>query len=90
MSYRIDIDGKRRYDAGGDRAIAVSEEQRRFFVEQVNQAVRERAAAGGPKTIDPATEKAIVVEKGDSLWEIARESHVSFNDLVATNRIKLT
>ncbi|APG93790.1 LysM peptidoglycan-binding domain-containing protein [Sinorhizobium americanum] len=90
MSYRIDIDGKRRYDAGGDRATAVSEEQRRFFVEQINQAVRERAAAGGPKTIDPATEKAIVVEKGDSLWEIARENHVSFNDLVATNRIKST
>ncbi|APG87273.1 hypothetical protein SAMCCGM7_pC0067 (plasmid) [Sinorhizobium americanum CCGM7] len=90
MSYRIDIDGKRRYDSGGDRATAVSEEQRRFFIEQINQAVRERAAAGGPKTIDPATEKAIVVEKGDNLWEIARENHVSFNDLVATNRIKST
>ncbi|QFI65893.1 LysM peptidoglycan-binding domain-containing protein [Sinorhizobium alkalisoli] len=90
MSYRIDIEGKNRYDANGGRATAVSEELRRFFVEQINQAVRERAEAGGPKTIDPLTEKAIVVEKGDSLWEIAQENHVSLDDLMAANRIKMT
>ncbi|AFL50749.1 hypothetical protein ABIE78_003459 [Sinorhizobium fredii] len=90
MSYRIDIDGKNRYDANGGRATSVSEEQRRFFIEQINQAVRERAEAGGPRTIDPLTEKAIVVEKGDSLSEIAEENHVSLDDLMAANRIKLT
>ncbi|MQW85715.1 LysM peptidoglycan-binding domain-containing protein [Sinorhizobium saheli] len=90
MSYRIDIDGRNRYDATGERATAVSEVQRRFFVEQINRAVRERAEAGGPKTIDPLTEKAIVVEKGDSLWAIAQENHVSLDDLRAANRIKMT
>ncbi len=45
MSYRIDIDGKNRYDASGGLATSVSEEQRRFFIEQINQAVRERAEA---------------------------------------------
>ncbi|WOS65771.1 LysM peptidoglycan-binding domain-containing protein [Sinorhizobium fredii] len=90
MSYRIDIDGKNRYDATGGRGTAASEEQRQFFVEQINQAVRERAEAGGPNTIDPLTEKALVVEKGGSLSEIARENHVSLDDLMAGNRIKLT
>ncbi len=89
MSYRIDLDGKSRHDASG-RTTAVSDEQRRFFVEQINQAVRERAAAGGPKAIDPMMEKAFVVEKGDSLWEIASENHVSLEDLAASNRIRLT
>jgi len=88
MSYRIDLDGKSRHDPSG-RTIAVSDEQRRFFIEQINQAVRERAAAGGPKVIDPMTEKAFVVERGDSLWEIARENHVSLDDLAASNRIAL-
>ncbi|MEY9772456.1 hypothetical protein ABIA14_004797 [Sinorhizobium fredii] len=90
MSYRIDIDGKNRHDASGGRTTTASEEQRRFFIEQINQAVRERAEAGGPKSIDPLTEKAIVVEKGDSLSEIARENHVSLDDLMTANRIKLT
>lgn len=88
MSYRIDLDGKSRHDPSG-RTIAVSDEQRRFFIEQINQAVRERAAAGGPKAIDPMTEKAFVVERGDSLWEIASENHVSLEDLAASNRITL-
>ncbi|WP_028003616.1 LysM peptidoglycan-binding domain-containing protein [Sinorhizobium meliloti] len=90
MSYRIDIDGRNRYNAAGDRATAMSEEQRRFFIEQINAAVRERAEAGGPNAIDPLKERATVVEKGDSLWEIAKENHVSLDDLLATNRIKLT
>jgi len=90
MSYRIDIDGKNRYDAEGGRATSVSQEQRRFFIEQINKAVRERAEAGGPKAIDPLTEKAIVVEKGDSLSEIAEQNHVSLDDLMAASRIKLT
>ncbi|PKA43866.1 peptidoglycan-binding protein LysM [Rhizobium sullae] len=90
MSFRIDIDGKNRYDASGGRATGVSEEQRRFFIKQINQAVRERTEQGGPKTIDPGTEKVIVVEKGDSLSQIANENHVSLDDLMAANRIKLT
>ncbi|AJD46078.1 LysM peptidoglycan-binding domain-containing protein [Rhizobium sp. SEMIA 4085] len=90
MSYRIDIDGKNRYDASGGRATGVSDEQRRFFIAQINQAVRERTEQGGPKTIDPGTEKVIVVEKGDSLSQIAKENHVSLDDLMAANRIKLT
>ncbi|UTV41891.1 LysM peptidoglycan-binding domain-containing protein (plasmid) [Ensifer adhaerens] len=90
MSYRIDIDGKNRYDASGRHGSAISDSMQRFFVEQINQAMRERAEAGGPKTIDPLREKAIVVEKGDSLWGIAKENHVSLEDLVLTNRIKLT
>ncbi|QFI69798.1 hypothetical protein [Sinorhizobium alkalisoli] len=76
MCFRIDVDGKNRYSASGGRATAPSEEQQRFFIEQINQAVRQRAEAGGSKTIDPLTEKAIVVEKGDNLWEIAKENHV--------------
>ncbi|ASY65886.1 hypothetical protein SJ05684_b49040 (plasmid) [Sinorhizobium sojae CCBAU 05684] len=90
MSYRIDIDGRSRYNATGDRATAIAEEQRRFFIEQINAAVRERAEAGGPHAIDPLKEKAIVVEQGDSLWEIAKDNHVSFDDLLAANRIRLT
>lgn len=58
MSYRIDIDGRNRYNAAGDRATAMSEEQRRFFIEQINAAVRERAEAGGPNAIDPIKGKS--------------------------------
>lgn len=87
MSYRIDNDGSSRYNAAGNRTSAVSDQQQRLFIEQINQAVRERAEAGGPKRLDPIREKTVVVERGDSLWTIARENHVSLEDLLATNKI---
>lgn len=89
MSYRIDIDGKYRYNAAGNRTSVLSDEQQRLFMAEINEAINERARAGGPDKIDPLNEKAIVVEKGDSLWEIARENNVSLDDLLATNRIEL-
>lgn len=87
MSYRIDSDGSSRYNAAGNRTAAVSDQQQRLFVEQINQAVRERAEAGGPNRLDPVKEKTVVVERGDNLWTIASENHVSLGDLLATNKI---
>jgi len=89
MSYRIDIDGKYRYNAAGNRTSALSDEQQRLFMAEINEAINERAQAGGADRIDPLNEKAVVVENGDSLWEIARENNVSLDDLLATNRIEL-
>lgn len=74
MSYRIDIDGRNRYNAAGDRATAMLEEQRRFFIEQINAAVRERAEAGGPNAIDALKERAIVVEKGIVFGRLPRKT----------------
>ena len=87
MSYRIDSDGSSRYNAAGNRTSAVSDQQQKLFIEQINQAVRERAEAGGPNRLDPGKEKTVVVERGDNLWTIARENHVTIEDLLATNKI---
>ncbi|MEK1853647.1 MAG: LysM domain-containing protein, partial [Phyllobacterium sp.] len=87
MSYRIDSDGSSRYNAAGNRTTAVSNQQQQLFIEQINQAIRERANAGGPNKLDALREKTVVVERGDNLWTIAKENNVSLDDLLATNRI---
>ncbi|PSH70205.1 peptidoglycan-binding protein LysM [Phyllobacterium brassicacearum] len=87
MSYRIDIDGRSRYNAAGNQTSPVADQQQRLFVEQIRQAVRERAEGGGPNRLDPLREKTVVVERGDNLWTIARENNVTLDDLLATNRI---
>ncbi|MGH6862142.1 MAG: LysM peptidoglycan-binding domain-containing protein, partial [Phyllobacterium sp.] len=86
MSYRIDIDGKYRYDAGGNKIPLASQQQQQLFIEQIRQAVRERAQAGGPKSFDPSKERLMVVQPGDNLWQIAKENNVDFSDVMKTNK----
>ncbi|MEJ1117804.1 LysM domain-containing protein [Phyllobacterium sp. CCNWLW109] len=86
MSFRIDVDGKNRFDANGNKIPLTSTQQQQLFVEQIRQAVRERAQAGGPSSFDPDKEKLIVVQPGDSLWEIAKDNNVRFGDVVEANK----
>jgi hypothetical protein len=86
MSFRIDVDGKSRYDANGNKIPLKSVEQQQLFVKQINQAVRERAKTGGPDSFNPDQEKLVVVQPGDNLWEIARENNVQFIDVVEANK----
>ncbi|MEP7456704.1 LysM peptidoglycan-binding domain-containing protein [Phyllobacterium sp. SB3] len=86
MSFRIDIDGKSRYDANGNKIPLTSLQQQKLFVEQISEAVRERAKAGGPSSFDPDKEKLIVVQPGDNLWEIAKDNNVRFGDVIEANK----
>lgn len=86
MSFRIDIDGKSRYDANGNKIPLTSQQQQQLFVEQIRQAVRERAEAGGPKAFDPDNEKLVVVQPNDNLWKIADENNVRFSDVMEANK----
>lgn len=86
MSFRIDPNARFRFDPIRNVSFALPPQQQKFFESQVDKAVRERADAGGPKQLDPKTEKTVVVEQGDSLWKIAAESNVKFADLIAANK----
>ncbi|EJN03650.1 LysM peptidoglycan-binding domain-containing protein [Phyllobacterium sp. YR531] len=86
MSFRIDVDGKSRYDANGNKIPLTSLQQQQLFVDQIRQAVRERAQAGGPSSFDPDKEKLIVVQPGDNLWEIAKDNDVRFADVIEANK----
>ncbi|WP_162623096.1 LysM peptidoglycan-binding domain-containing protein [Billgrantia lactosivorans] len=85
MSYRIEIESLRRYQADGVTSRAMTEAERRRFEQAVEEALGARASAGGPDELDSATERAFVVEEGDSLWEIAEELHLDFDDFLALN-----
>lgn len=85
MSYRIDIESLRRYQADGVTSKAMTEAERRRFEQAVEEALTARESAGGPGEIDDTTERVFVVEEGDSLWEIAEELHLDFDDFLALN-----
>ncbi|WP_104201709.1 LysM peptidoglycan-binding domain-containing protein [Billgrantia saliphila] len=85
MSYRIDIESLRRYHADGVTSKALTQAERQRFEQAVEEALRARAAAGGPGEFDEATERVFVIEEGDSLWEIAEERHVALDELIALN-----
>lgn len=89
MSYRIDLGAKFRYDPAHNSTFPLSEQQQKAFLAQIDQAVRERASAGGPKQLDPISEKVVVVQPGDSLWKVAQENNVKFADILAANKSKL-
>ncbi|UYG02350.1 LysM peptidoglycan-binding domain-containing protein [Halomonas sp. LR3S48] len=85
MSYRIDIESLRRYQADGVTSKAMTEAERRRFEQAVEEALSARASAGGPGEIDGTTERVFIVEEGDSLWEIAEELHLDFDEFLALN-----
>lgn len=85
MSYRIDIESLRRYQADGVASKAMTEGERQRFEQAVEEALNARASAGGTGELDSATERVFVVEEGDSLWEIAEELHVDYDDFLALN-----
>lgn len=86
MSFRIEPDGRSRFDPVRNAAVPLSAAQQTFFQAQVDKAIRQRAEAGGPQQLDPTTERTVVVEEGDSLWEIAAENNVTFADILKANK----
>ncbi|MCO4318264.1 peptidoglycan-binding protein LysM [Phyllobacterium sp. 21LDTY02-6] len=83
MSFRIDVDGKSRYNADGSKVPFGSAQQQQLFVQQINQAIQERARSGD--AFDPTREKIVVAQPGDSLWQIAEQNNVKFVDVLGAN-----
>ncbi|WP_417329772.1 LysM peptidoglycan-binding domain-containing protein [Halomonas cupida] len=86
MSYRIDIETLRRYSADGMTSTALSQAQQQRFENAVESALDSREDAGGPGELDAGEERIFVVEEGDSLFEIAEELNVDFNELLELNQ----
>lgn len=86
MSYRIDIETLRRYSADGMTSTALSQAQQQRFENAVESALDSREDAGGPGELDAGEERIFVVEEGDSLFEIADELNVDFNELLQLNQ----
>lgn len=85
MSYRIDIEALRRYNADGVTAKALSEAERQRFEQAVEDALDARSGAGGAGELDASDERVFIVEDGDSLWQIADELNVDVDELLALN-----
>ncbi|MGH7003343.1 MAG: LysM peptidoglycan-binding domain-containing protein, partial [Alphaproteobacteria bacterium] len=84
--FRIDEDGKFRYNRTGDPAAPASAQQQKTFTASINQALRERKQAGGSGTVDPNKEKVAVVEPGDAPERIARDSGITLDELQSANK----
>ncbi|MDI5936071.1 LysM peptidoglycan-binding domain-containing protein [Halomonas kalidii] len=85
MSYRIDIEALRRYNADGVTAKALSVAERQRFEQAVEDALDARSGAGGAGELDASDERVFIVEDGDSLWQIADELSVDVDELLALN-----
>lgn len=85
MSYRIDIEALRRYNADGVTSKALTEAERQRFEQAVEDALDARSSAGGAGELDATDERVFIVEDGDSLWEIADELNVDVDALLALN-----
>ncbi|MDI5984192.1 LysM domain-containing protein [Halomonas sp. M4R5S39] len=85
MSYRIDIEALRRYNADGVTSKALSEAERQRFEQAVEDALDARSGAGGAGELDTSDERVFIVEDGDSLWQIADELSVDVDELLALN-----
>ncbi|PMR71315.1 LysM peptidoglycan-binding domain-containing protein [Halomonas heilongjiangensis] len=85
MSYRIDIEALRRYNADGVTSKALTEAERQRFEQAVEDALDARSGAGGAGELDASDERVFIVEDGDSLWQIADELNVDVDELLALN-----
>lgn len=85
MSYRIDIEALRRYCADGVTTRALSAAEQARFIQAIEDALNAREDAGGSGELDGMSERVFVVEEGDSLWQIAEELNVDFDELLELN-----
>lgn len=80
MAFRIDTEALRRYGENGG-TTGLSQAQQDAFSAAIDEALRARDEADGRGEIDETEERVVIVENGDSLWEIAEEFDVSYEEL---------
>jgi hypothetical protein len=86
VSYRIDDAARNRYSRNGDRTTPLPQNQAQAFQKALAEALQHRSEAGGPGTVQQGHERVFVADNDDSLWRIARDNNVSYDDLLAANR----
>lgn len=84
--FRIDENGRFRYNKSGDTTVPVNTQQEKVFTTSINQALQDRRKAGGRDKVDPLNEKVAVVETGDAPEQIARDNGITLNELQNANK----
>lgn len=84
--FRIDENGRFRYNKTGNATTPVSTRQEQVFTSSINQALLDRKRAGGSDKINPLNEKIAVVEAGDAPDRIARDNGISLSELQNANK----
>lgn len=84
--FRIDENGKFRYNKTGNVVTPANTQQERAFTSSINQALQDRKKAGGSGKVDPLEEKVAVVEAGDAPERIARDNGITLIELQNANK----